>query len=303
MTTVNVKLLHDAAERVNTDFRTVPTSPVRIDDLSRISPSDLMEIRQRYVGNGFGVIELANDEPTPDALTRLGEALGLSEPFIPPLYRTGGKEPEAVSRISAARNAGTSDADHPSFGSTAGQSLHTDGTLQDIGLVKASLLLCETAAAEGGDTILFNTSAAIAALLNEDPAAVLALATPGTLVRRATINGSVEANHGSLCAVLNGSLVCRYSVTATDSWAYPDDVDRAALDRGIAWLTAHSRKGNEFFLQFKLAPGHAIVFDNTRVSHGRTPYRDSGESHRNLYRALFLEHPQEIRATVGGELP
>ena len=58
-----------------------------------------------------------------------------------------------------------------------GQRMHTDGTLQDIGEVKASVLVCEAAAAEGGATMLFNTSAAFAELIMTDPAAAVALAT------------------------------------------------------------------------------------------------------------------------------
>ncbi|MFD4789745.1 TauD/TfdA family dioxygenase, partial [Streptomyces sp. NPDC058459] len=223
-----------AADKVTVTFDSIPPQAVRVHDVTHLPYPEATEIVHRYERHGFAVIELVSDAPSPESLMHLARVLGLGEPFIPPLYSLGGAQPKSVSRISAARNVDTVDAEHPSFGATVGQELHTDGTLQDIGMVKASLLVCEMAAAEGGQTTLFNTSAAFATLVERDPSAAVALATPGTLMRQANINGSTDSNAGPVVTVLEGHLVCRYSVTATDFWAFPDGVDDCARKRGQA---------------------------------------------------------------------
>ena len=140
--------------------------------------------------------------------------------------------------------------------------------------------------------MLFNTSAAFAELIMTDPAAAVALATPGTLIRRANISSCQDENAGPVAAVLGRELVCRYSVTDTDSWAVPNGVDEADLRRGIDFLATASSQGSPYYAQLTLNAGQAIVFDNTKISHGRTQYRDLGERLRCMYRGLYLNHPR-----------
>jgi hypothetical protein len=280
-----------AAARVITAFDTIPDRPVAIADASELAPETAREIVERYDRNGFCVVELVADDPMPATLEVLGASLCLGDPFIPPLYTMGASKPGPFSRISAARNSGTSDADHPSFGRTDCQRLHSDGTLQDIGFVKAGILVCECAAAEGGDTMLFNISAAYVELLALDPNAAVAVATPGTLVRTANINGCTDENRGPAVSVIDGTLVSRYSVTETDSWAVPDEAIEDDLRRGIKFLAEASEPGSPHYTELKVAIGQAIIFDNTRISHGRTVYRDSADQRRCMYRGLYLRHP------------
>lgn len=289
---VSYEVLLNAARKVVTTFPGRPREPVPVRDVTRLGYGELAEVPRRYEAHGFCTMELLTDTPSPRTLTLLARSLGLGEPFLPPLYTLGGAPASAVSTISAGRNTGTADADHPSFGRTDGQRMHTDGTLQDIGEVKASVLVCEAAAAEGGATMLFNTSAAFAELIMTDPAAAVALATPGTLVRRANISGCQDQNAGPVLAVLGSELVCRYSVTDTDSWAVPNGVDEAGLRRGIDFLATASSQGSPYYSQLTLSAGQAIVFDNTKISHGRTQYRDLGERPRCMYRGLYLNHPR-----------
>lgn len=290
-TGVTPQALLVAAEKVTTTFEVIPSRPVALHDLAHIDHETVAEIVLRYEQNGFSILELTGDEPTPASLNAVAASLHLGDPFVPPLYTMGANDVQPVSRISAARNASTPDAHHPSFGRTVGQNLHSDGTLQDIGFVRAAILLCECAAAEGGETTLFNTSAAYSELIAADPAAAAALATPGTLVRKANINGCSDENSGPVVSVKDGELVCRYSVTDTDSWAVPDAVDEDDLRRGIDFLAEASRPGGRHYAQLKLATGQAIVFDNTKISHGRTAYVDSARQRRCMYRGLYLRDP------------
>lgn len=285
-----------AARSVVTTFAQIPSAPVAVVDAATICRGHAIEIVRRYTRHGFAVIGVA--EPvSPDTPLALARSLCLGPAFVPPLYSMGGRQAPAVSRISATANVGTPDADHPSFGRTIGQELHCDGTLQDIGYIKASLLLCATPAAEGGDTTLFNTSAAIAELAQADLPAAHALAFPGTLIREANVNGCTDANAGPVVTVQNGWLTCRYCVTETDSWAVPKGVVEADLRRGIDFLAQACRPGSPYFRQLRLNRSQAIVFDNTRISHGRTLYADSAALRRCMYRSLHLRHPR-IRVPV-----
>ncbi|MDG4829291.1 TauD/TfdA family dioxygenase [Solwaraspora sp. WMMD1047] len=290
-TGLSLQELSTAAAGVITSFAAIPDRPVTVAQASDLDSTTAREIVQRYEQNGFCVVELVCDPPVPATLVALGASLRLGDPFIPPLYTMGASKPAPFSRISAAQNSGTVDADHPSFGRADCQRLHTDGTLQDIGFVKAGMLVCECAAAEGGLTTLFNTSAAFVELLARDPAAAVAMTTPGTLVRTANINGCTDENRGPIVSVVDGALVSRYSVTDTDSWAVPDEVNEDDLWRGIKFLAEASAPGSAHYTEFKVATGQAIMFDNTRISHGRTAYRDAPDQRRCMYRGLFLRHP------------
>ncbi|MFI2710809.1 TauD/TfdA family dioxygenase [Micromonospora sp. NPDC018662] len=281
-----------ATGSVRTTFDRIPADPVTIADPAHLGHDEAAETVRRYDRHGFAIMRLPRGPFTEERLLDVAGSLCLGEPFVPPLYTLAGRQAPKVSQISAARNAGTRDAGHPSFGHTVGQELHCDGTLQDIGYVKASLLLCEMPAASGGDSLLFNASAAFVELAGADLAAAQALTVPGTLVRRATINGSADVNAGPAFTVQDGRLVNRYSVTETDSWAVPAGVDAAALERGIRFLAAASQPGSAHFVQLRLDAGEIIVFDNTRISHGRTPYRDAPDRRRCMFRSLHLRQPR-----------
>ncbi|MEJ3746442.1 TauD/TfdA family dioxygenase [Actinomycetes bacterium KLBMP 9797] len=286
-----------ATRSVMLTFDGIPGDPVNVGDPARVSPAHAREIVRRYVRHGFAVCRLDADGATSTGILAFARSLCLGRPFLPPLYTKGGATAPQVSRISATHNTGTADADHPSFGTTAGQALHADGTLQDIGFIRSTLLLCAQPAAEGGDTILFNALGAFAELAETDLAAASALTVPGTLVRTANINGCTDSNAGPAFAVQDGKLIGRYSVTATDSWQAPDGVAAAHLHRGVGFLATASRPGSRYFTRLRLDGGDVILFDNTRLSHGRTPYRDAASRRRLMFRSLHLRHPR-IRVFV-----
>jgi hypothetical protein len=183
------------------------------------------------------------------------------------------------------------DSRHPHFETTVGQDLHCDGTLQNIGVIKSAVLLCRSQGAEGGESVVFNAHAAFAELLEADPAAAWALTSPGVLVRRATFNDSDEINAGPAFAVLGDQLVCRYCVDATDQWQTAAADDPEAAGRGLEFLHTARQDGSPYILRFTLVEGQAIVMDNTRISHGRSQYRDGPGRHRRLFRSLHLRHP------------
>lgn len=292
------EVLLAAAASASISFGGIPAAPVPA-RAAALGPRECAQVAERYTRHGFAVLQLTGPV-TQGTPLELAASLGLGRPFVPPLYTRNGGPGAPVSRISAAFNTGTPDARHPSFGQAGGQHLHCDGTLQQIGHIKASLLVCESPAAAGGDTTLFNAAAAYAELAAADPAAAVALATPGVLVRRANINGCTDVNAGPAFTVRQDRLVCGYSVTETDRWAVPAGTAAADLYRGVAFLRHAAAPGSPFFTQLRLSAGQAIAFDNTRVSHGRTPYRDSPARRRCLYRSLHLRHPRAAVPAAAG---
>ncbi|WP_454197137.1 TauD/TfdA family dioxygenase [Nocardia sp. Marseille-Q1738] len=281
-------------------FDSYPRTPVDLADPGSLSDAEQSEIVRRYVIHGFAIIQLREGRVDPESTEQLAAGLGMGAPFVPPLYTLNGRVASRVSRISAAANSSTTDATHPSFGRTVGQALHTDGTLQEIGEIKSTILACKSPAAQGGTTMLFNASAAYRELLKMDPEAALALATTGCLIRTANINGSTESNDGPAFAVnTDGELITRYSVTETDAWNVPEGVEAASLWRGVEFLDRRARLGNPEYVELDMQADQMILFGNCRISHGRHAYRDSPERQRCLYRSLHVEHPVRRRSDRG----
>ncbi|MER7172975.1 alpha/beta hydrolase fold domain-containing protein [Streptomyces mesophilus] len=278
--------LRAAARITPTTFATVPARPVTVADPRRLSLTTAAEVVARYQDNGFALLQLRPEHCTQTTVEEIAAALELGEPFVPPLYTRAGYASTKVSQISASSSTDTSSR-HPHFETTVGQELHCDGTLQDIGVIKSAVLLCRSQGIDGGDTLLFNAHAAFTELLDTDPTAALALMAPRLLERRATFNDSDEINQGPAFAIQDGRLVCRYCVDATDRW----QADTEAAERGLAFLHAARRPDSPHVLRFPLGEGQAMVMDNTRISHGRTAYRDGPGKRRLLFRSLHLRHP------------
>ncbi|MFI7544700.1 TauD/TfdA family dioxygenase [Actinoplanes sp. NPDC049599] len=277
-------------------FDTVPAEPAVIADPQDIPAAAAAEIARRYRANGFAVARFAAGPWTEDTVRRLAQALGLGEPFVPPLYTMGAYVTTGISRIAAPTVPEATV--HAGFETTDGQDLHCDGTLQDIGVVRSAILLCESQGESGGETTVFNAHGAFAELAATDPSAAQALTAPGLLVRRATMNGSNEENAGPVFTVDDEQLLCRYCVDKTDSWMIPDGELGESVRRGLSFLDNARQDGSRHVLRFTLAAGEAIIMDNTRISHGRAAYQDRAGSRRCLYRSLHLRHPAEVAVSA-----
>ncbi|EHR52425.1 Taurine catabolism dioxygenase TauD, TfdA family [Saccharomonospora marina XMU15] len=273
-----------------TTFKGVPAEPVAWTGTEAVT-----ETLRRYDRHGFAVVRVLAGPLNEDTVLRLAGELGLDKPFIPPLYTRGGRAAPPVSRIATPPVAPPSGAVHPGFETRNGQDLHCDGTLQDIGQVKAVILLCVAQGLSGGTTSLFNAHGAVAELLDHDPEAAKALTAPGLLQRQATINGSTEAVATPVCTVQDGQIVCRYCVSTTDRWVLPDGPELRTVQRGLEFLDLARRESSPHLLRFVLGAGHALILDNTRLSHGRDPYQDDDRHRRLLYRSLHLSHPAAPR--------
>lgn len=241
-------------------------------------------IRTRVAAAGFALLD-AGQSPTEKDLLTLAGRLQLGDPFVPPLYRLPGNVQVAASGVSVLRATHRVDAPaHPAT-ATIGQAWHVDGTLQPLGEVRTTLLLCVRPAAAGGQSTLFNATSAFLEVADRDRSAAAALLTPGVLVRIASVNGCADTTAGPAFGVVDGRLLTRYARTETDQWR-PEPGQEAALRRALAVLDELAGDGSPYRLDFTMTGGQGIVLANTRLCHGRTPYTD-GPKPRTLLRALF----------------
>jgi hypothetical protein len=287
---VTIDQLKRAAKNNILTFERIPSLPIKIPCNYAIKESLASEVVYRYMKNGFAIIELEPglEDSSPESVLAIGEALKLGNPFTPPLYLAGTYTGGAVSQITKQMD---SKPTHPSFERTVGIALHCDGTLQEIGYVKTTIMFCKSKSLEGGDTILFNATAAFAELVNSDINAAMALASPGVLIRQANINGCSDINTGPAFSVLNGELICAYSLTETDNILATNSINENDLERGLEFMHNAAHENSLYILQFQLEEKQAIIFANSKICHGRTPYRDGEGKIRCMYRSLFLHQP------------
>jgi alpha-ketoglutarate-dependent taurine dioxygenase len=177
-------------------------------------------------------------------------------------------------------------AGHPAFSEDTGLDLHTDGTLEPLGAVRTSILVCVQPAMSGGETILVRTAAVLERADEREVAHLEPLFDPRALRRHATIGGAGEFTDGPVFGRERGKVVGRYSVSPRDEWRF-DQVPglRRARDTIDALLDAAPWARFEV----RLACGEALILNNTRVSHGRREFQSFDGAPRHLLRGLFRQ--------------
>jgi gamma-butyrobetaine dioxygenase len=140
------------------------------------------------------------------------------------------------------------------------------------------LLQCQTSAATGGDTILVDGFGAAALLREEDPGSFRALTRtsvpfgiddPGTALRACRPLIDLDP-YGRV----RGVRVDNRS-SGTLRQPYAEVVAFYAAYRRLAALLARP----ELALTMRLRPGDCLIFDNTRILHGRTAFTSAGGRH------------------------
>jgi hypothetical protein len=236
---------------------------------------------------GFVVIQ-GPDQPGRAELMALAHRLGLGAPFTPPIYRgSGHTSSDGVSALTVAGD--VQPGAHP-FQNRDSQALHCDGTVQQLGQIATTLMICVRPARSGGVTILFDALAAFGELAIEDPAVADQLVHPQALVRTSDL-----ADHpftaGPAFGYHRGRMVTRYSRQPTDTYHPRRAEDQPALDRALRFLDDAAQPGSPHRCEFSLAAGQALLLANDRVCHGRTAYQDDPMAPRMVLRALFTRHP------------
>lgn len=265
-------------------FSTVPALPIEASDWTLPDHQGRRRIADCYQRCGYAIVHVPGITPTDQHLTQLATALHLGEMFTPPLYTASSHTAAGISQLTAATGG-----DHP-FQDRAGQNVHCDGTLQHLGQIPTTLMLCVTPALEGGTSYLVNLIDAYAELRRADPEAADQLAHATALVRTSTFTAGTSTSGPAFARDADGSWLTRYSRTDTDTY-HPTPGGADALKRGLAYLEAAARPGSAFRTDFTLRAGQALVLANDRLGHGRTAFRDNLSAPRLLLRALFTRRP------------
>ena len=275
----------------STTFATACANVVEIADPTNLSPGERAELESNFTTHGIAVFS-GPCHSAVDVIHALRDEFDLGEPFSPPLYAgTTAVRADGLSELNVA--AAPKDGPvHPSFGTTEGQRLHTDGTLQPIGLVRTTILYCEQAAAEGGATYFLNSTGLFERLREEDPEAAEQLARQDVLRRISNIGGDRHIADGPAFADSDErGLQTRFALSSTDYWNIPDGEAGRALLRGLAYLLDAQVERSEDFVELNFSPGMGVLFANDRLSHGRTSFVNHADAPRSVQRGLYTRVP------------
>jgi hypothetical protein len=164
---------------------------------------------------------------------------------------------------------------------------HTDGYYNPPARrIRAFILHCAQAAAEGGETQLLDHEIVWLLLNDASPAWARALTRPGAMTIPARRDGSGVERPAQSGPVFSfdpgdGALHMRYTARAVSiEWA--QDPDTTAAVRFLAqWLAADA----PFALGLRLEAGMGVICNN--VLHTRSAFRDDPQLPRLLYRARY----------------
>ena len=165
---------------------------------------------------------------------------------------------------------------------------HTDGYYNPAErTVRAVLLHCVARAESGGENELLDHEIAYIQLRDRDPLHIRALMAPDAMTVPARIeDGRIErpAQSGPVFSVdAGGFLHMRYTARAVSIAWKQDAATRAAL-AALEQILADS---SPWVLRGRLEPGMGLVSNN--VLHTRTPFTESAEHRRLIYRARYYQ--------------
>jgi len=261
-----------------------------IPETGRPSLSAHKAILRDYCHRGYALFEVGGARDlTSELILNLADSLSLGKPFIPPLYAgSSAAHWYDTHGINTLKPSSGQSACHPAFDSCDRLPLHTDGSLQPLGLVRSVVMVCITPAREGGDTTIFDAVAAFNSIRIKQPHLARALLNERALVRRATVNGSESAAAGPVFEIKDGVVGSRYSVTQADDWLVDECEDLAAARSALEKL---AQVGSLYYSQLKLGSRQGILLANDRISHGRTAFLDAPMQNRHMLRSLFVNRP------------
>lgn len=259
--------------------------PVKIKSLACILDDEIHELVRKYNTSGFVIFELLNDLPNDSSLLTLAKKLKLGNPYIPKIYSPKGNiyERNGVNIIKV--NHGT----HRAFQTNNEQKIHSDGTIEEIGKIKTSILLCSKQALYGGETVIFNSAAAFHHLLNQKgfETIILSLCDKKAL-RRVAINGKNKEYIGPAFKIQNGEIISRFSLDNTCDWEYGFN-NVKFLKEAFQHLNDMVTQNSNFYIETRLKRNQGIIMANDKISHGRKGFIDKS-SKREMIRGLFEEN-------------
>ncbi|UED72218.1 TauD/TfdA family dioxygenase [Brevibacillus sp. DP1.3A] len=257
--------------------------PVQIKSVANLSSLELSMLQKRYCEAGFVIFEINNEEPTEESLLLLSKQIGLGDPYVPHIYhKTQLYLSSGLNLIHNNNNIKTIEKTHRAFSTNNEQLLHSDGTLEKIGFINTSILLCVNPAVEGGHTTLFNSVAAFTSHYINNPHNMIPLLDNKALTRTA-VNMSGKPYTGPAFQLKEDSLTSRFSIDNTSNWELGFNLVNG-LKEAYNTICRSIHPGSPFYLDISLKRKQGIIMANDKIAHGRTTYSDSK---RLVIRGLF----------------
>ena len=261
--------------------RTLSELVVEVRDPRALSPAERQALLERCARANMAVYASpAGADPDKEIPRRLGLQLGLRD--LDPNYLA---DDDGISPLAVVER-GTRGEFIPY--TNRGIKWHTDGYYNPPErTVRAVLLHCVRSAESGGENELLDHEIAYIQLRDRDPQFVRALMAPDTMTVPARIeDGRVEraAQSGPVFSVdAGGFLHMRYTARSV-SIAWKQD---AATQAALAALEHILAGASPWVLRGRLEPGMGLVGNN--VLHTRTPFTDSEQQRRLIYRARYYQ--------------
>jgi hypothetical protein len=262
---------------------------VPIADAPRLSPGETEALRRRLLKANMAIYDCGAAAVTKDDVVALGARFGLRR-----LDRHEGADEDGVAALR--QDAGNRLERYIPYTDRPIQ-WHTDGYYNPPERrIRAMMLHCVSAAAEGGDNALFDPELAYLLLRDENPGHVALLSHEEAM----TIPENPDAG-GTVRAARTGPVFWRDPADGSLGLRY------TARGRSIAWrdgataeAAAHLKeildRGSRYVFRHRLKPGQGVICNN--VLHARTGFRDTAERHRLFYRARYYDR---IAGTAPGE--
>lgn len=259
------------------DLQIVPIQCVK-----NLSKNEKRQLSMKYHQAGFVIFKLMNDKASDESLLDLARNLQLQDPFVPNIYNNqkGVYNSNGVNLIEI--NQGY----HRAFQTGNSQDLHSDGTLEEIGKVKTSILLCVSPASKGGETTIFNSVAAFNEMVNDIriKSKVKSLLHSKAL-RRVAVNGNGQDSIGPAFSIDNKELISRFSLDNTSDWQYGFR-NVPNLKEAFTIMGQKVDSNSPFYIETMLKENEGIIMANNKIAHGRKKYTN-GNRKRKMLRGLF----------------
>jgi hypothetical protein len=270
---------------------------ITIGNPDTMSEDHVSAILNKMAVYGYALVKTNGVEVNQGTITAIADKIKIGDPFVPPYYKafagqievnkgintigSSGHEPSATDMMSVTHNA---------FGTTDGQNLHVDGTVQAMGQIKTSIVLCHTRAQEGGLSTFFNSTAVFRELVHENPDAAIAMLDNRALAR-AVDTDLANPHVAPVFSLIGSQLYSRFSIDRTSYWengfqSVPN------LKRAYDHFVEKVYEGSPYYKELQLEGGEAVIMANAQIAHGRTAYRSYPHAERKMYRALYEAYPK-----------
>lgn len=250
---------------------------------------DIPAIEQTLKKDGLCVFSFDPDKGEKEVINGLAKALKIEQPFV----SSDNKKYHSNSFVSNINYIGSPNhnSKHVVFDKSTGQGFHVDGTFEDIGTVKTTILCCLNPAFHGGESIFFHATKAFEFFQKKHPDMAELFCLPDAL-RRFNFGYEHERERekiGPAFAYVDGQLMTRFTIDGSADWEYGfKRID--GLREAFLLFQQFYALDSPYIKIVKLEKNQGVIFSNSLISHGRLAFENRSDIPRVYCRGLFEGH-------------